>query len=46
MIEGSFVNFLGGVPFAVGGALLTGVIVGLIGIPLQMRLNKIYFKLG
>ncbi len=45
VIEGSFVNFLGGLPFALGGAALTGLVVGLIGIPLQMRLNKLYFLL-
>ncbi len=46
VIVNNFDNFLGGLPFAIGGALLTGLIVGLIGIPLQLRLNKAYFLLN
>lgn len=46
VIADNFANFLGGLPFALGGAFLTGVSVSLIGIPLQMRLNKLYFLLN
>lgn len=46
IVEGGFANFLGGLPFALGGAALSGLIVGLVGIPLQLRLNKLYLRLN